>query len=126
MIRQPSTAAQLYAWHADAVRNGVTMVHDGWPECGWYCTRLVKGGPFVPVKIWVEREVDWDTGELLGPERMVCDCDGQRRDPERLWSFLKPISKADYDALVARREALPAMRATMVAMDLTATPMRIR
>lgn len=126
MIRQPSSAAQIYAWHRAALNGEAPEVHDGIPEAGWYKTRLVKGGPFVPVKIWVEREIDWDTGELASPERLVCDCDGQRRDPARLWTYLTPISRDEYAALVARRENLPAMRATMVAMDLTETPVRFR
>lgn len=126
MIRQPSSAAQLYAFHRSVMRGEAPPVYDDIPECGWYRTRLVRGGPYVPVRIFVEREIDWETGELLGPERLVCECDGERRDASRIWTFLKAISKAEYDALVQRREELPAMRATMVAMDLTQAPTRIR
>jgi hypothetical protein len=124
MIRRPSTAAQLYSWHRSALAGECPAQHDGLPEAGWYRTRLVKGGPFVPVRIFVEREIDPETGELTGPERLACECDGQRRDPAQLWSFLEPISKANFDRLGAMRQSNPAMAATMVAIDLTASPMR--
>lgn len=122
MIRQPSSAAQLYAWHRAAVSGEAPPVHDGLPEAGWFKTKLVKGGPFVPVEIRVEREVDPESGELLAPERLICICDGQRRNAESLWSYLTPISRDEFRALKDRRADIPAMAATMVAIDLTKSP----
>ena len=124
MIRQPSTMAQLYDWHKKAVNGDAPPVHDGIPECGWFKTKLVKGGPWVPVRIWCEREVCPLTGELLSPEILRCEADGQRRNPERLWTFLTPIPRAEYDALSHRREAIPAMQATLAKIDLTQEAMR--
>lgn len=122
MIRQPSSAAQLYAWHRAVVAGEAPLVSDGLPEAGWFKTKLVKGGPFVPVEIRVEREVDPETGELLAPERLICICDGQRRNAESLWLYLTAISRDEFRALKDLRADIPAMAATMVAVDLTESP----
>jgi len=124
MIRQPSTKARLYAWHRAAVAGENPPRHEGLPECGWYRTRLVKGGPWVPVRIWCEQEVDPQTGELTAPEVLRCEVDGMRRDPARAWTFLHPITRAEFEALSARREAIPAIAATMVRLDLTERAIR--
>lgn len=121
-IRQPSPAAQLYAWHRAAISGGQPYRHDGIAECGWFKTRLVRGGPWVPVEIRVEREVCPETHELLGPERLICICDGERRNAASLWTYLTPISREEHKALAARANAIPAMAATMVAIDLTLEP----
>lgn len=123
MIRQPSTAAQLYAWHRAAISGDAPPVHDGIPECGWFRTRLTRGGPFVPVEIVVEREIDMETGELMGPERFVAICEGRRRPAETMWGSLTPISRTEFVALKNLSAEIPAMAATMAAIDLTATPM---
>lgn len=124
MIRRPSTTAQLYAWHRLALTDPSTPRNDGCPECGWYQTKLVRGGPLVPVEIRIEREIDPETGELTGPERFVCEVDGMKRDPAKIWTHLRTISREDHRALLARRDAIPEMAATMAAIDLTGKAMR--
>jgi hypothetical protein len=123
MIRQPTPAAALYRWWNDALAGLAPEVHDGLPEAGFYRTRLVKGGPWVAVEIKVIRDIDLDTGELEGPERLVALCDGMRRDAARLWTFLTPISRDEYRALLNRRESIPAMAATLAPLDLSKEPM---
>lgn len=122
MIRQPSTMSQLYRWHRQAVAGEAPPIHEGHPECGWYRTRLVRGGPFVPVEIKVEREIDPETGELAGPERLIAIVDGMRRNPESIWTFLTPITRDEHAALIERRHSIPAMAATMAKIDLTKEP----
>lgn len=122
-MRQPSTATQIYAWHRAALRGEKPAVHDGLPEAGWFKARMTKGGPWVSVEIRLEREIDFETGELSGPERLVCICDGQRRNPASLWTYLTPISREDYHALNHRAAAIPAMAATKIALNLSLEPM---
>lgn len=124
MIRKPSTMRQLYEWHSAALAGLSPPIHDGIPECGWYRTTLVKGGPYVPVEIRVEREIDLGTGELTEPERLVAIVDGDRRDPCGIWTYLTPITRAEHSALIERRAAIPAMAATMAKLDLTEGPIR--
>lgn len=124
MIRQPSTAAQLYAWHRAAVSGDAPPVHDGIHECGWFKTRLVKGGPWVPVEIRVEREIDMETGELTAPERLVCRVDGNEEDPALIWTFLTPIPREEYRRISYLASMIPAMREARSAIDLSSQAMR--
>jgi hypothetical protein len=62
------------------------------PEPGHYTTRLVKGGPLVPVLIWLEDGERDEVGELLGDQRLMCLVNGEPRDPMQEWAHLKPCS----------------------------------
>lgn len=124
MIRQPTPMRVLYAWWKAALAGEAPPIHDGLPECGWFKTRMVKGGPWVAVEICVEREIDIETGELTTDEKMVALLDGQRRNPASIWTYLTPISRADFEALQQRQAATPAMQATHVRMDLSLEPVR--
>lgn len=124
MIRQPTPMAQLHAWHRAALADPSLPRHEGLAECGWYKTRLVKGGPWVAVRIWCEREIDAETGELTAPEILRCEVDGMRCDPARIWIFLTPITRAEFDALRQRQTDIPAMAATMARLDLSQGAMR--
>jgi hypothetical protein len=122
MIRMPTPPSKAYAWHRAAIAGENPPQHEGLPECGWYKTRLVKGGPWVAVRIWIERTIDPLTGELTEPERLSCEADGMRRNAANLWTYLTPISKDEYDALLHRRNLIPEMQATMAKVDLVAAP----
>lgn len=124
MIRTPSTFTQLHAWHRDAIAGFPVERHDGIPEAGWFRMRRVKGGPFVPVRIFIERETDHETGELTEPERYVAEVEGLRADAAAIWTYLTPISREDYLALVEMHRAEDRMAATMVPMNLADTPTR--
>lgn len=123
-MRRPTPRTVLYAWHSAMMRGQRPPTHDGEPECGWFKTRLVKLGPWVPARIWCEREIDPATGELTEDEVLRCDVGGERRNPERAWTFLKPISREDYDALVLRVASNARMAATLAPYDLTQEPAR--
>ena len=125
MIRQPSSHAQLYGWWLRALANPATPRHDGIAECGFYKMQHVRNGPWVPVRVFVVRELDRN-GELCGPEILMAEVEGKVRRPESIWLRLTPISREDYAALMDRPTSLPAMAATMVKIDLTQTPMRPR
>lgn len=124
MIRQPSTLKALYAWHCAAISGDAPPMHEGTPECGWFKTRIVKGGPWVAVEIGVEREIDIETGELASDERLVASVDGERRNPASIWTHLTPISREEFEALKQRQSDLPEMQATHVRMDLSQEPVR--
>lgn len=101
------------------------------PECGFYRTRLVRGGPHVPVRIWIDQEIDPKTGELLSDERMRAELDGQElRDAPaylapRFISF-RPITESAYWALIEERGRSDAQgdifRATRAPVDLSRRP----
>lgn len=76
------------------------------PQCGWYQRKLIKGGVFVPARIWVDAEIDIGTGELLGPETYLCEVNGERRDAFDQWPWLcsNPITESEFDYLTKMRE----------------------
>lgn len=77
------------------------------PECGWYKTRLVKGGPFVPAKIWYEDgDRCPDTGELMSDQILMCMINTEARNPFVEWTRLakSPITEAEYDLMIQQRD----------------------
>lgn len=124
MMRQPSPMARLYAWHRAALAGHAPPIHEGLPECGWFKARMVKGGPWVPVKIYVQRDIDPETGELTSPEVLRCEVGSEERDPARMWTYLTPISRADFEALAFLITNTPQMFDPRQKVDLTNGAMR--
>lgn len=126
MMRTPTPDSIAYRWYRDMLAGDCPATHEGEPQCGWFKTRLVKGGPWVPARIWIEREIDPETGELCGPEEYRCEIDGEKHNAARSWISLckEPISRADYFALIERAKSDPKMQATRVSIDLTLEPMK--
>ena len=122
MIRRPTPPSVAYAWHRAALAGENPPTHDGLVQCGWFKTRLIPGGPWVAARIWIDREIDPMTGELAAPEEYRCEVDGMPRDPAKVWTYLKPISREEFDALLHRRLTIPAMQASMAKLDLIAEP----
>lgn len=118
MIRQPTTKAEQYDWWRRTVSGErVPRVEDE-PKPGFYKRRMVRGGPFVPVEIWLEQEIDPETGELTADERLMAVCNGQLCDPVKVWTYARAISAEEYDALTGVRERIPDMAVIDAAMDL--------
>lgn len=134
-LRRPTPLAEMFRWHTAALadyasqrtgKHRIPVVADD-PQCGWFRRRLGKNGtPWVPGRIWIARNIDILTGELVEPERLCCEVDGERRDPYREWASLagRPITQAQYDALYRLRREDPRMAATLVTFDLSRSPIR--
>ncbi len=123
MIRQPSTHMQLLAWHTAALAGQEPDRHDGLPHAGWYKTQLVKKGPWVPVRIWCDRDIDPDTGELTRDEVLRIEVDGiDEGDPADHWTHLRPISREEYAQLQDYKLRSPAMADTKRSIDLASIP----
>ncbi|MBS8227133.1 hypothetical protein [Vannielia litorea] len=123
MIRQPSSLSQLYAWHRAALAGENPPRHDGLPECGWFKRRLVKNGPWVPVRIYIEREIDPATGELTCDEIMRIEVEGlDGGDPANHWTYLTPITRREFDHLVDYRLRDSRMLDARQRIDLSNAP----
>lgn len=127
MIRQPTSFAQAYAWHRKALAEGVeaATMHDGEIHAGFYRMRLVRGGPFVPVRIWIEAVTDPKTGELAEPERFRAEIEGIEVSPQQVadrWTHMTPISSAEFKQLVDLRLRVPGMIDSRRPLDLTENP----
>ena len=76
------------------------------PVPGWYRRRLVKGGPWVPVLLFVPCPLDPHTGEPLDrPRHPLCLIADDPADAMEQWSWVagQPISRAEYLYLMAVR-----------------------
>ena len=116
MIRQPTSQAAAYAWHTAAVAGERPATFEDDCQCGWFRTRMVKNGPWVPAKIWLEQEIDEETGELLADEVFRALLDGENRSPDLVWQRAcgNPITEEAFLALCDLRERTPSMLATHV------------
>lgn len=89
--------------------NGTYQITANDPQCGFYkrskqvYNTLEK--VWVPAKIYLIREIDEETGELLSPEVVACMIDGIRKDPIEEWTWLagQPISEEAYLKLESER-----------------------
>lgn len=129
-MRKPTPIDVLYDWHTRALA-GENPAIDGSPMCGWYKRKLVKGGVFVPARIWMVQEVDPETGELLSDELLQCEVNGAFADPEDAWSWIcaNPITEAEFLYLTARidyaqrNEPNDPMADPRKAIDMNRTPL---
>ena len=113
MIRVPTPDHILYSWHrammahqADKLNvEAPDTTHD--PQCGWFLRQYGRRGQddyqMVPASIRISREVDEETGDLLGPETLICEVGGVPRDPNEEWTWLakRPIPREEYMRLKA-------------------------
>lgn len=103
-MREPTPIYELYRWHYDAMQGKRPPVHEDQPHCGWFRRRLVKGGPWVPARIWLAQDIN-EHGELEADEILRCEVLGEAKDPFDQWVWLasNPISEDEYERLMAHR-----------------------
>lgn len=106
MIRIPTPIKVQLAWHSARLSGRDCPSHPDDPECGWFKIKLVKNGPYVPARIWLYQEIDSETGELCDDEKFQAELNGQYADPysQWIWMSARPITKAEYDWMMAVRE----------------------
>lgn len=121
MMRRPTPLAEQLAWHEATISGQRAPRIEDEPEVGWYRARMVKGGPFVPVRIWLAQVTDPDTGDLVEPEEIRAEWLGNPVDPVWVWPWCRAISRDAYVALVDLHRTSDAMAATHVPLDLTET-----
>lgn len=81
------------------------------PVAGYYRRKLVKGGVWMPVKLWFGPPLDPDTGEELDRSHRWQAMDGDRlvageADIQDIWTRCcrEPINATEYFYLVKDRE----------------------
>ena len=89
---------EAFNWWREAVRLGpyASPPVNDLPQCGFYQTKLCKGGPFVPARIWLLEN---------DPERrLFCEVDGRMMDPVEQWQWLAkhPIAQEQYLYMTAK------------------------
>ncbi|MGL1921954.1 MAG: hypothetical protein OCD03_13100 [Hyphomicrobiales bacterium] len=68
------------------------------PKCGFYRSRKVKGGPWLPIAIWMQQEVD-EEGNPIDDEYLVATFAGEQTNPDEIWQWCRPISEAAFNSL---------------------------
>ena len=107
-FRQPTPLAQQLAWWRNAVDTGDGSISGDEPRCGWFKVReRAWSKNFLPARIWLHQPIDWQTGELLGPERHVLQIAERVWTDEMMvaekWLYLRPVAMRDWKWLTARR-----------------------
>lgn len=121
-IRQPTP--DPLRWWRFALMDPSTPRHDADPQPGFYARRYTKGGPLVPVEVRLVQEIDEATGELTAPERIEADELGRPKNAHDIWTRLRPVTRAEFDALVERHRTDHRMSATHAVYDVAALPTR--
>lgn len=121
--RQPMSEDDLLAWWRSALRNPDLPRHSDDPQPGWYKTRRVKGGPFIPVRITAEQDVD-GVGELCAPVKIVAFCGEKEVDAREVWTYCQPVSRAEFDALERFRDDHSHRIGDTDRIDLSRMPVR--
>jgi hypothetical protein len=94
-----------YAWHRSALAGNKPPLHTT-PECGWFLRPIGKVGnerQFLPASVYWERQIDPETGEILGDDILRCEVGGVQCEPEEEWLWIskRPISEAEYMERIA-------------------------
>jgi len=76
------------------------------PQPGHYKTRVVRNGPFVPARVWINVPERDEAGDLMDDEGLMMEVDGefvngQHMDQKWLWMIGNPITKQEYDFMIA-------------------------
>lgn len=121
MIRRPTSVAKMLAWHRAYLAGERPATHEDEIQCGWFRCRMVRGGPWVPAKIWLHREIDPVTQELTADEEFRALLGDEFSSPLYVWGRANghPISREQYNALHEARASDPKMLATHVPYQAT-------
>lgn len=101
-VRLPHVPAPLQ-WWTKVNKKGDRTPYVEQVQDGFFKRRLVRGAAWVPARIWREIEKDFVTDKETGFDIVRCEVDGKPRNALQQWDALQrfPISKADFDYLVA-------------------------
>ena len=90
------------------------------PRSGFFYTREKKGGPKIPVRIYIKQVIDPETGELSEPEVHMAEMPDRTIPALIIWDRVKPIPEGEYLALIrlysGHNEMV--MRATKASMNM--------
>jgi hypothetical protein len=109
-MSKPTPQEDLFRWHRNALlpeyERDESIPTTDEPQPGFYKRRLVKGGVYVPARIWVCQNIDEETGELTTDEQVFAEVNGNFADPKQQWSWLcgNPITEAEFNYMTARRQ----------------------
>lgn len=98
-MRQIFSDSDLLAWHRNAMLgvlgDDVPQVDE--PQVGWFKRKMVRHGPWVPVRIWLYQPIE--DGCLVGDAKLQAEVNGKMASAEQEWTHVMshPISEAIYN-----------------------------
>jgi hypothetical protein len=102
-MRQIFSDSDLLAWHRNALLGvlGDDVAQVDEPQVGWFKRKLVRHGPWVPVRIWLYQPIE--DGCLVRDAKLQAEVSGKMASAEQEWSYVMshPITEAEYNYLVA-------------------------
>jgi hypothetical protein len=103
-MRRPTPQSKQLEWW-----NGHqgSIITSEFPQCGYFKTRSApRSKIWLPAKVSLHQEIDWETGELTEPERFTLTIlDRTWSDQEIVmhkWLFLRPVPLPEWKWLQAR------------------------
>ncbi|MBA2125085.1 hypothetical protein DLM45_02440 [Hyphomicrobium methylovorum] len=119
-MRRPTTLDEQLAWWRSN-QNG--SVHADGPECGYFKRRMEAWSKtWIPVRIYLEQPIDWETGELAAPEQFRLDANGRLLTDHwtiwEAWQRLRPVTMDEWKWLTARQSLRSGSPATAYISDL--------
>lgn len=77
------------------------------PAPGYFRMRLGRGGPWVPVLVYLSPARDPVTGQSMDrAPALLAVADGQEADPYSIWNRLHPLDETAYRRLCREREGV--------------------
>ncbi len=118
---KPIIRQDLYQHWIDAVNGLRPGVQLDDPQCGYYKTRKVKNGPWLPIAIWCEQEFD-DQNNAAGDEYLVATLNGNPTDVIKIWEWCRPISEPVFKHLTNPQAIVEPETQIQAGADLTDLP----
>jgi hypothetical protein len=67
-------------------QSAARQISADFPEPGYYAVKLIKDGPLIPLRIWLEREFD-EAGDQMADDVIKCLVDGREADWRKFWPY---------------------------------------
>ena len=112
-MRRPTPEADAYRWHRQAILGARLPRCEDEPQCGWFRLRAVRGGPWLPARIWLDQPMD-EAGMLVADEELRAEILRDPADPLVVWARGAAIPRSSYEAILALHDTSPAMAATHI------------
>lgn len=117
-MRKALTQAAIWEWWLAATSGLKPPVHLDDPHAGFFKRRLVRGGPWVAARIWLEQDLDEETGELLSDPVWRCLVNGKPMDANDQWTWLcgHPITEKEFRLMTGTKDSPEARKREVEAL----------
>ena len=103
-MRQPTPLKIQLDWWKRSLDGEKMPIHESDPHVGYFKTRAYSRGPYIPARIWLEQDIELETGELADDEIFKAEIGEKPWDAMEAWIWIaqKPVSLKEYQWLKAQ------------------------